>query len=208
MLRRFRRSGSCTAVHFAKRNIETARSGGPSFYLDSREAFRTLRAMVASIRTPVIVSVSNPRPISAIGTNLRGDCSFCAATLLGLSRISCTPYGVHTMTAAYDRTRSSRSLAHKGRMIAQGHPYVVTAAATVGALAISALVNRRLAKKAESDNPPLRSILGGKWRPAPIRRTRFRGAAGSIAWQWQHDSGFSIQRVDRFSLQELSSHRF
>ena len=63
------------------------------------------------------------------------------------------------MTAAYDRTRSSRSLAHKGRMIAQGHPYVVTAAATVGALAISALVNRRLAKKAESDNPPFGQFL-------------------------------------------------
>jgi hypothetical protein len=48
------------------------------------------------------------------------------------------------MTAAHLKTRSPRSLAHKGRTIAQAHPYVVAAAATVGALAISALVNRQL----------------------------------------------------------------
>ena len=58
------------------------------------------------------------------------------------------------MTAAHLKIRSSRSLADKGRTIAQAHPYVVAAAATVGALAISALMNRHLAKKAEADNPP------------------------------------------------------
>jgi pimeloyl-ACP methyl ester carboxylesterase len=62
------------------------------------------------------------------------------------------------MTAAYLKTRSPRSL-HKGRTIAQAHPYVVAAAATLGALAISALVNRRLAKKAENDNPPAGQFL-------------------------------------------------
>src|ERR1700682_3520953 len=51
------------------------------------------------------------------------------------------------MTAAHLKTRSPRS-------IARAHPYVVAAAATVGALAISALVNRHLAKNAENDNPP------------------------------------------------------
>jgi hypothetical protein len=58
------------------------------------------------------------------------------------------------MTAAYLKTRSPRSL-QKGRTIAQAHPYVVAAAATAGALAISAFVNRHLAKNAENDNPPL-----------------------------------------------------
>ena len=58
------------------------------------------------------------------------------------------------MTAAHIRIRSPRYLANKGRTInAQAHPYVAAAAATVGALAIMALVNHRLAKKAESDNP-------------------------------------------------------
>jgi len=44
-------------------------------------------------------------------------------------------------------------------MIAQAHPYVVAAAATVGALAVSALVNRHLAKNAEFNNPPAGRIL-------------------------------------------------
>jgi pimeloyl-ACP methyl ester carboxylesterase len=63
------------------------------------------------------------------------------------------------MTAAHLKTRSSRPLAYKGRTIAQAHPYVVAAAATVGAFAISALINRHLAKNAESDNPPAGQFL-------------------------------------------------
>ena len=62
------------------------------------------------------------------------------------------------MTAAH-RTRSPKSLAHRGRIIAQAHPYVVAAAAAVGALAVSALVNRRLARNAENDNPPAGQFL-------------------------------------------------
>ena len=58
------------------------------------------------------------------------------------------------MTAAYLRTRSPRPLANKARTIAQSHPYAVAAAVTAGALAILALVNRRLARNAENDNPP------------------------------------------------------
>ena len=63
------------------------------------------------------------------------------------------------MNAAYLKTRSPRSLAHNGRPITRAHPYVVAAAATVGALAISALVNRHLAKSAENDNPPAGQFL-------------------------------------------------
>ena len=63
------------------------------------------------------------------------------------------------MTAVYLKTRSPRTLTDKGRAIAQAHPYVVAAAATVGALAISALVNRHLAKNAENDNPPAGQFL-------------------------------------------------
>lgn len=63
------------------------------------------------------------------------------------------------MTAAHLRIRPSRSLAGKGRTIAQAHPYVMAAAATAGALALSAFVNRHLAKKAETDNPPAGQFL-------------------------------------------------
>ena len=63
------------------------------------------------------------------------------------------------MTAAYLRTRSPRPLANKARTIAQSHPYAVAAAVTAGALAILALVNRRLARNAENDNPPAGQFL-------------------------------------------------
>ena len=73
------------------------------------------------------------------------------------------PNFVHATLSAYDdrhlKTRSPRTLTDKGRAIAQAHPYVVAAAATVGALAISALVNRHLAKNAENDNPPAGQFL-------------------------------------------------
>ena len=58
------------------------------------------------------------------------------------------------MTAANLRTRSPRPLANKARTIARSHPYAVAAAVTAGTLAILALVNRRLARNAENDNPP------------------------------------------------------
>ena len=63
------------------------------------------------------------------------------------------------MTATDFKTPSQRSFADKGRAIVQAHPYAVAAAATVGVLAISALVNRRLAEKAERDNPPAGQFL-------------------------------------------------
>ena len=63
------------------------------------------------------------------------------------------------MTAAYLRTRSPRPVANKARTIAQSHPYAVAAAVTAGVLAISALVNRRLARNAENDNPPAGQFL-------------------------------------------------
>jgi pimeloyl-ACP methyl ester carboxylesterase len=62
------------------------------------------------------------------------------------------------MTAAH-LTRSPRSLVYKGSTIAQTHPYVMAAVAVAGALAVSALVNRHMAKNAESDNPPAGQFL-------------------------------------------------
>ena len=49
--------------------------------------------------------------------------------------------------------------ASKSRKITKSHPYAAVAAVTVGALAVTALVNRHLAKKAEHDNPPAGKFL-------------------------------------------------
>src|SRR6185312_5060733 len=63
------------------------------------------------------------------------------------------------MCAVHLEAPSPTSLAGRGRAIAQAHPYAVGAAATVGALAILALINRRLAKNTEKDNPPAGRFL-------------------------------------------------
>ncbi len=60
------------------------------------------------------------------------------------------------MTAAHLKPRW---LASKAQTIANGHPYALATAATVGALAISALVNRHFARAAERDNPPIGQFL-------------------------------------------------
>jgi pimeloyl-ACP methyl ester carboxylesterase len=82
-----------------------------------------------------------------------------AATHLGLAVISCTPFGVHKMSLAYRQMRSPSSLARKVRTITLAHPYLTAAAAVISALALSALANRRLAKKAVRDNPPCGHFL-------------------------------------------------
>ena len=48
---------------------------------------------------------------------------------------------------------------HKGRSASETHPYAVAAAVAIGALAVSALLNRHLAKRAELDNPPAGRFL-------------------------------------------------
>jgi pimeloyl-ACP methyl ester carboxylesterase len=83
----------------------------------------------------------------------------CALQHLGLSLISCGPIEGIRMFAVRLKTRSPRSLSLKHRAIAQANPFAVAAVTTVGALAISALVNRRLAKTAEHNNPPAGQFL-------------------------------------------------
>src|SRR3954465_6667967 len=63
------------------------------------------------------------------------------------------------MDAIHLKPRSPTSLVDRARSISKTHPYGVAAAATVGVLAISALVNRRLAEKAEKNNPPAGQFL-------------------------------------------------
>ena len=60
------------------------------------------------------------------------------------------------MSAVRLKTCSPRSLSLKDP---QAHPFAVAAVTIVGALAISALVNRRLARDAEHDNPPAGRFL-------------------------------------------------
>ena len=106
------------------------------------------------------------------------------------------------MTAAH-RTRSPKSLAHRGRIIAQAHPYVVAAAAAVGALAVSALVNRRLARNAENDNPP-----AGRFLEVNGVRLHYveRGSGAPVVLL--HGNGSMIQDFESSGLIDLAAKNY
>ncbi|MGA9848251.1 MAG: alpha/beta hydrolase [Roseiarcus sp.] len=63
------------------------------------------------------------------------------------------------MTQAQIMKRSPPSLAYRAQTILQARPRLAAGAAAVGALALSALVNRQLARNAERDNPPAGQFL-------------------------------------------------
>ena len=107
------------------------------------------------------------------------------------------------MTAAYLRTRSPRSLADKARTIAQAHPYVVAAAATAGALAISALVNRRLARNAENDNPP-----AGQFLEVNGVRLHYVERGSGTPLVLLHGNGSMIQDFETSGLIDLAARNY
>src|SRR6202140_3665834 len=107
------------------------------------------------------------------------------------------------MTAANLKTRSPRSLADKGRTIAQAHPYVVAAAATVGALAISALINRHLAKKAETDNPP-----AGQFLEVDGVRLHYVERGSGAPLVLLHGNGSMIQDFESSGLIDLAAKNY
>src|SRR6202790_3294765 len=107
------------------------------------------------------------------------------------------------MTAAPFKPPATRSFVGRSRTIAQAHPYTVAAAATVGALAISALVNRHLAKKAEHDNPPTGRFL-------QIDGVRLRcveqGAGAPLVLL--HGNGSMIQDFESSGLIDLTAKNY
>jgi pimeloyl-ACP methyl ester carboxylesterase len=126
-----------------------------------------------------------------------------AATHLGLAGISCTPFGVHKMSLAYRQTRAPFSLARKVRTITLAHPYLTAAAAVISALALSALANRRLAKKAVRDNPP-----SGRFLMIDGVRLHYleRGVGEPLVLL--HGNGSMIQDFDSSGLIDLAAKNY
>jgi pimeloyl-ACP methyl ester carboxylesterase len=63
------------------------------------------------------------------------------------------------MNTARPKARQPAVIIDHGRGAARAHPYLAATAATIGALALSAWVNRHLARKAVRDNPPQGQFL-------------------------------------------------
>src|SRR3954451_2465390 len=108
------------------------------------------------------------------------------------------------MTAAARlQTRSTESLAHKSRRIAQAHPYAVAAAATAGALASLALVNRRLARNAENDNPP-----DGQFLETGGVRLHYVERGSGAPLVLLHGNGSMIQDFESSGLNDLAGKNY
>jgi pimeloyl-ACP methyl ester carboxylesterase len=110
------------------------------------------------------------------------------------------------IAAAHFQTRSPGSLAHlahKGRRIAQAHPYAVAAVATAGALAMLALVNRRLARNAETDNPP-----AGQFVEVGGVRLHYVERGSGAPLVLLHGNGSMIQDFESSGLIDLAARNY
>jgi pimeloyl-ACP methyl ester carboxylesterase len=107
------------------------------------------------------------------------------------------------MTAIRLKARSPTSVAHKGRTIAQEHPYVVAAAATAGVLAITAFVNRKLAKNAENHNPP-----AGQFLEVNGVRLHYVERGSGTPLVLLHGNGSMIQDFESSGLIDLAARNY
>jgi pimeloyl-ACP methyl ester carboxylesterase len=106
--------------------------------------------------------------------------------------------------AAIDRnTRATASIVHKARTIAVAHPYRTAAAVVVGALVVSALANRHLAKKALHENPPQ-----GRFLVIDGVRLHYveRGTGEPLVLL--HGNGSMIQDLDSSGLIDLAAKNY
>jgi pimeloyl-ACP methyl ester carboxylesterase len=110
---------------------------------------------------------------------------------------------MHTMNVAQRTRPSTTALAHKSRTIAQEHPYIATAAAIAGALAIAALVNRRMARNAEKDNPP-----AGQFLEVDGVRLHYVERGSGTPLVLLHGNGSMIQDFDSSGLIDLAASNY
>lgn len=92
------------------------------------------------------------------------------------------------------------ALARKARSLIKAHPYAAAGAAGVGALAAMALVNRRLAKKAENDNPP-----AGKFLDVNGVRLHYVERGSGVPLVLLHGNGSMIEDFESSGLIDLAA---
>lgn len=91
----------------------------------------------------------------------------------------------------------------KRRTAAETHPYAVAAAVAIGALAVSALINRHLAKKAEFENPPTGQFL----EIAGVRLHYIERGSGEPL-VLLHGNGSMIQDFESSGLVDLAAKKY
>jgi len=115
---------------------------------------------------------------------------------------------MHPMTSRRSRARLAKyrqpsTFAEKHVVGLRSHPYAVAAAVTIGALAVSAVVNRQFAKKAERENPP-----AGQFIEVDGVRLHYveRGEGESLILL--HGNGSMIQDFETSGLIDMAAKTF
>ena len=98
------------------------------------------------------------------------------------------------------KSRGPRFLTAQHRTVKQDHPFLVAAAAAASALAIAALINRRLAKSAEAANPP-----AGRFLTIDGVRLHYVERGSGPALVLLHGNGSMIQDFDSSGLIDLAA---
>ena len=104
---------------------------------------------------------------------------------------------------AVERQSRPPSVGRKSRQLAKAHPYAVAGAITVGALAISALVNRHLTKKAEDENPP-----AGLFLDVDGVRLHYIERGTGLPLVLLHGNGSMIQDFETSGLVDLAAKNY
>src|ERR1700744_6340220 len=107
------------------------------------------------------------------------------------------------MNVTRPKARPPAVIIDQARGAPRAHPYLTATAATIGALALSALVNRHLAQKAVRDNPPQGQFL-------EINGVRLhyieRGAGEPLVLL--HGNGSMIQDFESSGLIDLAADNY
>lgn len=107
------------------------------------------------------------------------------------------------MTPAQLLIRPPPTLANKGRRILQARPRLVAATAAIGALALSAFVNRQLAKNAERNNPP-----AGQFLEVNGVRLHYVERGSGAPLVLLHGNGSMIQDFESSGLIDLAAENY
>jgi pimeloyl-ACP methyl ester carboxylesterase len=107
------------------------------------------------------------------------------------------------MSTVRPKTRSPRLLSIGSRTIAQAHPFAIAGVTTIGALAVAALINRRLARDAEHDNPP-----AGRFLEVNGVRLHYVERGSGTPLVLLHGNGSMIQDFESSGLIDLAAKNY
>ncbi|WP_315780866.1 alpha/beta hydrolase [Bradyrhizobium sp. SZCCHNPS1003] len=119
------------------------------------------------------------------------------------ARTTARALAASTPSRLTNSTPSLRPLARRSRSLAKTHPFLLAAAAATAVLAVTALINRRLAKSAERANPP-----AGQFMDVDGVRLHYVERGTGVPLVLLHGNGSMIQDFASSGLIDLAAQNY